>query len=166
MTVHRAPVPVRISQPFVPARRRAWCEPYGIVGERPHNAPMRLLYVEDNRLNALLFEEMLRLTDGYELQIAEDGQQALQLVAQWRPDVLVLDAHLPDMDGYSLLAQLRARQPELAAAPVFICSADSGPEAEQRAADAGATGYWHKPIDLPRILADLAAVHAGLRPTA
>lgn len=126
---------------------------------------MRLLYVEDNRLNALLFEEMLRLAEGFELQIAEDGAQALELTDAWQPDVLVLDAHLPDMTGYELLEQLRAK-PALTATPVFICSADNAPADEAKARAAGVLGYWHKPIDLQRILSDLSALRAGTPPTA
>ena len=64
---------------------------------------MRLLYVEDNRINALLFEEAMRLLGGIELQVAESGADAIGLLQAWTPQVLVLDANLPDMNGHELL---------------------------------------------------------------
>jgi len=122
---------------------------------------MRVLYVEDNRINALLFEEALKLEPGIELRVAEDGQQALQFVADgWLPDALVLDSHLPDTNGFALLQQLR-NHPGLQHAPAFMCSADALPEDEARARACGFQGYWHKPIDLGRLLTDLRALAAS-----
>lgn len=122
----------------------------------PSSAPasLRMLYVEDNRINAILFEEALRLRGGIELQVAEDGAEALALVAQWKPEILVLDANLPDMSGYDVLARLR-ELPALADVPAFMCSADAMAEDVQRATAAGFVGYWTKPIDIARVMSDL-----------
>ena len=112
---------------------------------------MRVLYVEDDRINVLLFEETLKLHGGgHELRIAEDAAQALQIAQAWRPDVLVIDAHLPDAHGIELL-------------PAFMCSADAQPEDVAAARAAGFTGYWTKPIDIDRIGADLAALDIPAR---
>ncbi|HEV7913657.1 MAG TPA: ATP-binding protein, partial [Albitalea sp.] len=92
----------------------------------PPAAALRLLYVEDNPINAILFEEAIRLREGVELRLAEDGAEALDQVRDWRPDVLVLDSHLPGMNGFELLGVLR-RQPGLDAVPAFMCSADAMP---------------------------------------
>lgn len=118
---------------------------------------MRLLYVEDNRINALLFEEAMKLQPGFELRIAEDGAQAMAVAPEWRPDVLVLDSHLPDTTGAALLPRLR-QLPGLADAPAFMCSADAQPEDIQHAAEAGFRGYWSKPISIAAVLADLQAL--------
>lgn len=118
---------------------------------------MRLLYVEDNRINALLFEEALKLQQGFELRIAEDGAQAVALVQQWQPDVLVLDSHLPDTSGTELLHRLRAL-PALASVPAFMCSADAQPEDMDSAREAGFAGYWTKPISIQAVLADLRSL--------
>lgn len=115
---------------------------------------LRMLYVEDNRINAILFEEAMRVRGGVELELAEDGAQALALAHHSPPQVLVLDAHLPDMSGYELLVRLRAIA-ELAAAPAFMCSADASGEDVQRALQAGFAGYWTKPIDIARVMRDL-----------
>jgi CheY-like chemotaxis protein len=124
---------------------------------------MRLLYVEDNRINALLFEEALRLQSTAELRVVEDGAQALQMVQEWLPDVLVLDSHLPDTSGLELFQALRAR-PELKDVPAFMCSADAMADDVQQALAAGLTGYWTKPIDFATVFADLRRIEAQLKP--
>ncbi len=120
-------------------------------------APLRVLYVEDNRINALLFEEAMRVLGGFELRVAEDGAGALALVRDWTPQVLVLDANLPDMSGFEVLRRLRAL-PVLAHVPAFMCSADAMPEDLVRARDAGFEGYWTKPIEMAVVSADLEAL--------
>lgn len=118
---------------------------------------MRVLYVEDNRINALLFEEAMKLEPDIELRVAEDGAQALALAGEWAPDLLVIDSHLPDTSGSELLPRLRAL-PGLAEVRAVMCSADAQPEDAQAARDQGFADYWHKPIDIPRLLADLRAL--------
>jgi CheY-like chemotaxis protein len=119
-----------------------------------NTAPLRVLYVEDNRVNALLFEQALRLHGGIELRVAEDGTEALQIAQAWTPDVLVLDSHLPGLTGHELLPRLR-ELPGFADLPAFMCSADTEPDDVQRALAAGFRGHWGKPLDVQRMLADL-----------
>lgn len=119
--------------------------------------PRRVLYVEDDRVAALLFTEALREAEWLDVDVAETGAEALALAAHWQPEVLVLDAHLPDTTGAPLLQRLR-ELPGLATVPAFICSADS-----LTTADAAATGFhacWVKPVQRSRLLADLAAALA------
>jgi PAS domain S-box-containing protein len=116
---------------------------------------LRMMYVEDNRINAILFEEALRMHHGtIDLRIAEDGDEALEIAREWQPEVLVLDAHLPGMTGFEVLHQLR-KLPGLARAPAYMCSADAMPEDVQRAYEAGFIGYWTKPIDIAAVVADI-----------
>jgi PAS domain S-box-containing protein len=123
----------------------------------PQRPSLRLLYVEDNRVNALLFEEAMRVLGGFELRVAEHGTDALSLVREWTPEVLVLDANLPDMSGFEVLRRLR-ELPALAGVPAYMCSADAMPEDIQRARDAGFDGYWTKPIEMAVVSADLEAL--------
>lgn len=116
--------------------------------------PLRVLYVEDNRINALLFAEALRPHAQLELDIAEDGDVAVSLCNEWLPDVLVLDAHLPGMSGFEVLEALR-RIPGLEQAPAYMCSADAMPDDIERARVAGFTGYWTKPIDILAVTTEL-----------
>jgi CheY-like chemotaxis protein/two-component sensor histidine kinase len=158
----------------LPAASGAAAQPADIAPERaepmavPCNAgvpSLRMLYVEDNRINAILFEEAIRLREGVELRLAEDGPEALYQVRGWRPDVLVLDAHLPGMDGFELLRVLRG-QPGLDSVPAFMCSADAMPDDVERAARAGFAGYWSKPINIAKIMSDLDRISGGLAPEA
>lgn len=116
--------------------------------------PLRVLYVEDNRINALLFAEALRPHGQIELCIAEDGEIAISMCEENRPDVLVLDAHLPGMSGFEVLESLR-RMPGLDSTPAFMCSADAMPEDIARAKKAGFVGYWSKPIDILKVTTEL-----------
>lgn len=120
---------------------------------------MRLLYVEDDRINTLLFEETCKLSPQLEVCSAESGQEALTLAVEFRPDVLVIDLHLPDTDGYALLGALRAL-PGIAGVPAFLCSAEMPDVVADAAARAGFTGVWPKPVQLADMLADLARLAA------
>lgn len=116
---------------------------------------MRLLYVDDDRINALLFTQTCRLAEGLDVVTAGSGSEALEAVAGQRPDVLVIDMHLPDIDGLALLAALRKRD-GLATTPAFLCSADDDPALQRSAIAAGFRRCWSKPVDLRSILSDLA----------
>jgi two-component system, OmpR family, response regulator len=118
---------------------------------------MRLLYVDDDRINTLLFVEACKLADGLVVQAAATGEDALALAREWPPDVLVIDLHLPDTDGYALLAALRA-EAGAARIPAFLCSAEDAQSVLEPARRAGFDGCWCKPVDLTRVLADLATV--------
>ncbi|MBI3367467.1 MAG: response regulator [Burkholderiales bacterium] len=125
---------------------------------------LRVLYAEDDRINALLFAESLRDDRSIELRIAEDGAEALAIAQAWSPDVLVLDGHLPDIDGLELLPTLRAL-PGLSQAAAVMYSADCADEDKARARDAGFDGYWCKPLE-PRQVPNLIRTLAGLRKAA
>jgi CheY-like chemotaxis protein len=130
----------------------------------PPAPPRRVLYAEDDRIAALLFAEVLRDRPQYELQVAETGAEALAIAREWRPDVLVLDANLPDTTGLALLAALR-RQPGLERTPAFVCSADALEADQRRHLQAGFCGYWLKPVNLERLRADLDAAASLARGT-
>jgi CheY-like chemotaxis protein len=118
---------------------------------------MRLLYVEDNRLNALLFEEMLHSLPEIELRVVEQGQEAMEVARQWHPEVVVLDAHLPDTTGVELLPRIRAL-PGLAAVPAYMCSADTSAEDIRSARQAGFDDYWIKPLNIQAVIAALKSL--------
>ncbi len=119
---------------------------------------MRVLYVDDDRINTLLFEEACRFAGGLEVLSAATGGEALELVADFRPEVLVVDLHLPDTNGYLLLPALRAASGR-GDTPAFLCTADEPTLVGQPARQAGFQGCWSKPVDLTTVLADLARIH-------
>lgn len=121
---------------------------------------MRVLYVDDDRVNSLIFAEVCRGAGGVEVETAGDGAEALELVAQWTPDLLVIDLHLPDTDGYALLRSLRERLP---GAPAVLCTAEDTPRVEAPARAAGFDACWTKPVSAAQVHAQLNQLRAGTR---
>jgi two-component system OmpR family response regulator len=115
---------------------------------------MKVLYIDDDRVNSLLFVETCRFAAGVEVETAATGAQALETAAQWRPDLLVIDLHLPDTDGYRLLPALRQAL-AAPALPAFLCTADDAHRVTAPAAQAGFDGCWTKPVDLTVVLDEL-----------
>ena len=113
---------------------------------------MRLLYVDDDRINVMLFEEVCRMAGGLEVATALSGAEAVLAARETRPELLVIDLHLPDTTGFDLLRSLRA-EPGLSAVPAFLCSADDPTELLAPARDAGFSGCWSKPVDVQALLA-------------
>lgn len=145
-----APMPLRVEMPAAFMHEAA--EPLQVA---PARSGLRMLYVEDNRISAILFEEMLRTHNcDVQLRVAEDAAEAMSLARGWSPDVLVLDAHLPDATGFELLPMLRTL-PGMARVPAYMCSADAQPEDVQHAYAVGFIGYWTKPINIATVLMDI-----------
>jgi CheY-like chemotaxis protein len=115
---------------------------------------VRVLYVDDDRINSLLFVETCRVAGGAEVETAATAGEALELVQSWAPDLLVIDLHLPDGNGYELLPALRGclSTPP----PAYLCTADEAPLVEQPARAAGFDGCWAKPVPLQELKAALA----------
>jgi CheY-like chemotaxis protein len=116
---------------------------------------MRVLYVDDDRINILLFEEACRGAGDVEVVCAGSGGEALALAPEAAPDLLVIDLHLPDTSGYALLGALR-RTPALGATPAFLCTADDPREVGAEALAAGFSGCWTKPVDAETLRAEFA----------
>ena len=112
----------------------------------PGGAQRRLLYIEDNPVNAMIIAELLGRRADLELQIAVDGASGVQQALARPPDLILLDMQLPDFDGFEVLRRLRA-QPATAQVPCVALSANAMPEDIQRALQAGVADYWTKPLD-------------------
>jgi CheY-like chemotaxis protein len=107
---------------------------------------MHLLYVDDDRINLLLFENACAELPGLTLSMAASGAEALEAAGERRPQLLVIDLHLPDTDGHALLQRLR-QDAGLMDVPAFLCSADDPTRLLPAALDAGFRGCWAKPVD-------------------
>ncbi len=125
---------------------------------------MRVLYVDDDRINTLLFVETCRRAEGLEVETAASGAEALEQVLAWAPDLLVIDLHLPDTTGFELLPSLRTTVPTLDGVPAFLCTADDIADVHESALAAGFAGCWQKPMPLASLLAELAALGHRTRP--
>jgi CheY-like chemotaxis protein len=116
-----------------------------------------LLYVEDQASNIDVISAFLARHPNVHLQSARTGAAGLDLARARRPDVVLLDIHLPGMDGYQVLQQLRADR-QLRDVPVIALSADAMPHDVQRGLAAGFDRYITKPVDLNGLLDALNAL--------
>ncbi|MBS0434630.1 MAG: response regulator, partial [Proteobacteria bacterium] len=114
----------------------------------------QLLYIEDNPVNVMLVEEIVRGLSGLSIHSESSGSEGVARAAALRPDLVLVDMQLPDFDGYEVLRRLRA-QPETADIPCVALSANAMPEDIARARAAGFDDYWTKPIDFRSFLGAL-----------
>jgi PAS domain S-box-containing protein len=114
----------------------------------------QLLYIEDNAVNVLLVEELVRTLPGMALVAETTGQAGVQRAGSLLPDLVLVDMQLPDFDGFEVLKRLRS-QPETAAIPCIALSANAMPEDIARALGAGFEDYWTKPIVFKSFIAAL-----------
>jgi signal transduction histidine kinase len=110
-----------------------------------------VLYVEDNPSNLRLVERILGQRRGVRLLAAPRGEIVQDLVQRHRPDLILLDLHLPGIDGEEVLRRLQA-DPRTATVPVVMVSADVTPGQKERLLAAGAVEYLGKPLDVSRFL--------------
>ncbi|MBW3572080.1 MAG: PAS domain S-box protein [Gemmatimonadetes bacterium] len=127
--------------------------PAGPQGDGEHGTAT-LLYVEDNLANLDLVETFLLARPGWRLVPALQGRIGVELAREHRPDLVLLDLHLPDISGEEVLRRLRA-DPRTAAIPVVIISADATRDSVDRLRGAGADAYLTKPLDLDEFMATL-----------
>ncbi len=113
--------------------------------------PVRVLVVDDETTLAELLSMALRY-EGWEVRSAGDGRGALRLAREFRPDAVVLDIMLPDMDGLEVLRRLRAESPDV---PVLFLTARDAVEDRVAGLTAGGDDYVTKPFSLEELVARL-----------
>ena len=124
----------------------------------------KVLLVEDNELNRDMLSRRLA-RKGYEVVIAVDGQQGVDLAASAAPDVILMDMSLPVLDGWEATRRLKA-DPATARLPVIALTAHAMSGDRERAIAAGCDDYDTKPIELPRLLGKIEALLGGAAPGA
>jgi signal transduction histidine kinase/ActR/RegA family two-component response regulator len=123
------------------------------VREISGNAPStlrRLLCVEDNASNLSLVQAILARRKNWQLLTATTGGEALAIALAEKPDLILLDLHLPDISGEVLLTRLR-QEPSFATHSIVVLSADALPSTIARLLAAGASDYWTKPLDVVKM---------------
>jgi len=110
---------------------------------------VHILYIEDNAENRLLVRRILE-AEGYAVSEARDGPSGLEAAGGTRPDLILLDINLPEIDGYDLARRFR-NTPGLQEVPILAVTANVMQGDRERTLEAGCDGYIQKPIDVDRL---------------
>jgi CheY-like chemotaxis protein len=110
-------------------------------------APLHVLYIEDNPANVEVVNRFLAHRRGTTLHTTATGQDGISYALAHSPDVILLDLHIPGMSGEDVLRELKA-QPATAGIPIAILSAEASPSTIRRLMANGAAGYLTKPLNL------------------
>ena len=116
----------------------------------------RILLVEDNEMNRDMLSRRLERR-GYEIGIAVDGRQGVEMATAGGYDLVLMDMSLPEVDGWEATRQLRAA-PATHSLPIIALTAHAMAGDRERALEAGANDYDTKPIDLARLLGKIEAL--------
>jgi CheY-like chemotaxis protein len=120
---------------------------------------IKALIAEDNAINRELLRELLE-AKGYEVVEACDGQEALQMIEEVQPDVLLLDIGMPRLDGFGVLRKVR-ENPRLAGLPTLAVTAYAMATDREKIKEAGFDGYLSKPIDSRLLFRELDRLLSG-----
>jgi DNA-binding response OmpR family regulator len=118
-----------------------------------------VLVVDDDRVIQQLLEVNLEL-EGYEVKRAENGEEALKLVREYNPDVMLLDVMMPKLDGREVCRRIKA-DPQTAHVPVIFLSARAQDMDVNSGLELGASAYITKPFDPVDLLQTVERVLAG-----
>ena len=110
-----------------------------------------MLHIEDNLANRRLIETVLSQEPQVRVLSAINGRKGLDLARQQKPDVILLDLHLPDMNGDEILSELRA-EVLTRDTPVIVLSADATPQQIKRLLEMGVKNYLTKPLNIAEFL--------------
>ncbi len=110
---------------------------------------VRILYIEDDPSNRLLVRRILE-AEGYAVEEAVSGLAGLERAALIKPDLILLDINLPEIDGYDLARRFR-ETPGLQLVPILALTANVMRGDRERTLEAGCDGYIQKPIDVDRL---------------
>jgi CheY-like chemotaxis protein len=114
---------------------------------------MKILVAEDNATNRELFRELLEAR-GYDVAEACDGAEALRMLEQSQPDILLLDIGMPVLDGFAVARAIRANA-RLAALPILAVTAYAMQGDRERILESGFDGYLSKPINAKSLAEEL-----------
>jgi len=109
----------------------------------------KILYIEDNPGNRTLVQRIL-LVEDYDVFEAEDGPTGIEIALREKPDLILMDMNLPDIDGYELTRRMRAI-PELTNIPIIAMTANVMQGDREKTLAAGCSGYIPKPIDVDEL---------------
>ncbi len=113
--------------------------------------PAKILVVDDEPSNVRLLERMLELFGGLEWRCTTDPREAIPIFAEFQPDLVLTDLHMPHLDGYQVMEQLKQIIPEDVFLPIVVLTADATAETRRKALFAGANDFITKPLDTTEV---------------
>jgi CheY-like chemotaxis protein len=113
----------------------------------------KILIAEDNAVNRELLRELLEIR-GYTVEEACDGEEALRMVRQSQPDILLLDIGMPLLDGFAVVSKIR-ENPRLASLPVVAVTAYAMHGDQEKILSSGFNGYLSKPVNARALAEEL-----------
>lgn len=114
---------------------------------------LRVLIAEDNESNYILYESML--SGNYELIHAWNGEEAVELFEQTKPDIILMDISMPKMDGYEATSEIKRKD---SLVPIIAVTAYAFATDKERMLESGFNGYVSKPININRLKEEMTYV--------
>ena len=119
------------------------------------NTDLRILIIDDQRPNLDLMEQLLVREGLTNVLSSTQPLRTLDLFNSFEPDLVILDLHMPEFDGFAVLEQLNRRIPSGEYLPILVLTADASDVTRLALCNAGATAVLTKPIHIPSFLAHL-----------
>lgn len=105
---------------------------------------LRLLIVDDYESNRAVLQAICRKMEGFEIREATDGLEAIEVVEEWRPHIILMDIMMPRLDGFEATKIIKSRYPDII---IMVVTAAADKQLEENFAEIGVTNYIHKPVD-------------------
>lgn len=121
-----------------------------------HKNPKKLLLIDDDPNLILLVKDYLEFR-GYQVISAENGKEALEILATEIPDMIICDVMMPEMDGYTLVQQIR-ENPEISDIPIMLLSAKGQTQDRVKGLNIGADVYMPKPFEPEELVAQVSTI--------
>jgi CheY-like chemotaxis protein len=121
---------------------------------------IRVLYVEDNDDNVYMLKMRLELLGDMEVLTAEDGEKGCEAAAKERPDIILMDLEMPNVDGWEATQRLKSN-PDTRNIPIIALSAHALAGSREKALAAGCDEFDTKPIEFDRLVATVRRVLAS-----
>ncbi|HEU0293273.1 MAG TPA: response regulator [Anaerolineales bacterium] len=119
----------------------------------PNDSKGTILYVEDNLDNRVLVRRIL-LSEDYDLIEAVNAADALRVLKNTKPDLILMDINMPDMDGYTLTSRIKTT-PGFERVPILAITANVMRGDKEKTLEAGCDGYIQKPLDIDQLVREV-----------
>lgn len=120
---------------------------------------LKILAIDDSRT----IREMLRITlttAGFDVQVAVDGIEGIEMLGEVSPDVVITDINMPRLDGLGVIETIRKDRADRAI-PILVLTTESASDLKQRARESGATGWIVKPFDDAKLISAIRRIAAA-----